>query len=115
LPKTSGSEADQNFFRYGVALLIVIVIFCIIIISVLMWQDSRYNRIFVSGIDKSNYNTIEDVTHKVFFDIQADEYTLGRIIIGLFGNKTPSTVRNFVELCSGVNGRSKFSNTTLSY
>jgi hypothetical protein len=63
LPESSGSEEDQNFFRYGVALTIIIVIFCFVIISVLMWKDSKYNRIFISGIDRSNYNTIDDITH----------------------------------------------------
>ena len=38
----------------------------------------------------------------------------GRIVFGLFGDTAPVTTRNFVELCSGVNGVSS-SGATLSY
>ena len=36
-------------------------------------------------------------------DIKIGPYHSERIIIGLFANQVPLTVRNFVELCSGAN------------
>jgi len=58
--------------------------------------------------DKSyqNYNTIDTVTRKCYLDVAINGELKGRITIGLFGSTVPHTVRNFVELCSGANGKS---------
>jgi hypothetical protein len=39
-----------------------------------------------------------EVTTKVFFDIAAAGQPLGRVTMGLFGNATPKTARNFAAL-----------------
>ncbi|XP_066919540.1 peptidyl-prolyl cis-trans isomerase B-like [Clytia hemisphaerica] len=44
------------------------------------------------------------VTKKVYFDIQVDGKPEGRIVMGLYGETTPKTVKNFYELCTGKNG-----------
>ena len=44
------------------------------------------------------------ITKKVFFDITIGEESVGRIVIGLFGNTVPKTVENFVQLAAGTNG-----------
>merc|ERR1719499_2105968 len=44
------------------------------------------------------------VTHKVAFDMSIGGEPAGTIEIGLFGNTVPKTVKNFVELSTGVNG-----------
>ncbi|KAM9476102.1 peptidyl-prolyl cis-trans isomerase C isoform 1-T1 [Clarias gariepinus] len=41
------------------------------------------------------------VTDKVFFDITVGGHEVGRIVIGLFGEVVPLTVKNFVTLASG--------------
>lgn len=40
-------------------------------------------------------------------DIMIDDYPIGRIIIGLFGEAAPKTVKNFLAIATnGINGRS---------
>lgn len=45
-----------------------------------------------------------DVTDRVYLDMTIDGQPAGRIVIGLYGDATPLTARNFAELATGANG-----------
>ncbi|XP_018407040.1 PREDICTED: peptidyl-prolyl cis-trans isomerase, rhodopsin-specific isozyme-like [Cyphomyrmex costatus] len=46
------------------------------------------------------------VTDQVYFDIMIDNHPVGRIVIGLFGDIAPKTVKNFITLATtGIDGK----------
>lgn len=56
-----------------------------------------------------------EITDKVFFEIEVDGNSAGRIVLGLFGKVAPKTVQNFKSLCACDKGRGKLSGKDLCY
>lgn len=42
-----------------------------------------------------------EITSRVYFDVEVDRHEAGRVVIGLYGNVVPQTVKNFETLCRG--------------
>jgi len=47
--------------------------------------------------------TPEDISSKVYFDMEVGGQPMGRIVFGLYGNVVPKTAENFRQLCTGTN------------
>ncbi|XP_072537983.1 peptidyl-prolyl cis-trans isomerase C [Salminus brasiliensis] len=59
---------------------------------------------FLGNVVDSKAKIGPKVTDKVFFDITVGGHEVGRIVIGLFGEAVPLTVKNFVALATGEKG-----------
>jgi len=54
---------------------------------------------------KKDQDPSATVTKKVFFDIKIGEESVGRIVIGLFGDVVPKTAENFAQLATRPAGK----------
>ncbi|GMI80872.1 Cyclophylin 12-2 [Hibiscus trionum] len=70
------------------------------------------NRLSDAGVSEPKLNqgvddVLEEITHKVYFDVHIDGKSAGRIVMGLFGKTVPKTAENFRALCTGEKGTGK--------
>jgi len=87
-------ELYRKFRRRSIAMKLTLITLLLIIGSVGLY----FTR--VEGAKKGQ----QQVTDKVFFDIEIGGKKAGRIVIAMFGKTVPKTVKNFVQLSTGENG-----------
>ncbi|XP_044462719.1 peptidyl-prolyl cis-trans isomerase CYP20-1-like [Mangifera indica] len=89
----------------------------LILFATLAFIQNRLSEVGISSEQKvASYNLtqkenvgeeLDEVTHKVYFDIEVGGKPIGRIVMGLFGKTVPKTVENFRALCTGEKGIGK--------
>ena len=60
------------------------------------------NEFNLGGVELNTQERAAEVTSKVYLDLDIDNQSVGRIVIGLFGKVVPKTVKNFESLCIGT-------------
>jgi peptidylprolyl isomerase len=80
-----------GFYVLNLSIMQVILTFvCLALFSCFCIQAKKHN--------------LEAITSKVFFDMEIDGKSIGRITFGLFGETVPKTAENFRALCTGEKG-----------
>jgi Cyclophilin type peptidyl-prolyl cis-trans isomerase/CLD len=55
-------------------------------------------------VQDSVLNKVTSLASQVYFDIKIGDTDAGRIVIGLYGEVVPQTVKNFKQLATGEQG-----------
>ncbi|XP_042481977.1 peptidyl-prolyl cis-trans isomerase CYP20-1-like isoform X2 [Macadamia integrifolia] len=73
----------------------------------LLWALVFFGTLAVIQAKKAKDESLKEITHKVYFDVEIDGKSAGRIVMGLFGKTVPKTAENFRALCTGEHGVGK--------
>ena len=54
----------------------------------------------------THHRTLPEITHRVYFELEVDGKSVGKVVFGLFGNNAPEAADNFraLALCNKGNG-----------
>ncbi|XP_043687154.1 peptidyl-prolyl cis-trans isomerase CYP20-1 isoform X1 [Telopea speciosissima] len=73
----------------------------------LLWALIFFGTLALIQAKKAKDESLKEITHKVYFDVEIDGKHAGRIVMGLFGKTVPKTTENFRALCTGEKGIGK--------
>lgn len=66
-------------------------------------QRERCSRAAMHFFGGGREGTADDISSKVYFEMEVGGQPVGRIVFGLFGKVVPKTAENFRQLCTGKN------------
>ncbi|KAM7499370.1 hypothetical protein LguiA_023784 [Lonicera macranthoides] len=111
--ETQGKQMASRSKFFPIVVIWVIVLFGTLLLILNRLSDSGVssdNKVIHSGLSdepKTSERDLEQVTHKVYFDVEIGGKPMGRIVMGLFGKTVPKTTENFRALCTGEKGIGK--------
>nr|AND01159.1 putative peptidyl-prolyl cis-trans isomerase [Linum usitatissimum] len=67
----------------------------------LLWSVMLFGTLSLIQAALQPEQNLEEITNKVYFDVEINGKPAGRITMGLFGKAVPKTAENFRALCTG--------------
>lgn len=87
------------------------------VVNVFFFALGRKNTVLSSYVFPSLYSnrTLPEITHRVYFEIEVDGKSVGKVVFGLFGKNAPEAAENFRALATCEKGNGPITGKPLCY